>query len=115
MIAHFHSNDLRRALLAHARLKKLVARIFNGNVSQGEVFRIGLGVNEEVISILKSLQWTKESTLWKTALKMTSNTANFNKEFHDEIHRILLLSAICTRLIFSEIGAMISARKSLQS
>jgi hypothetical protein len=112
MTSHFHSNDLTRALLAHTRLKKLVARIFEGNVSQGEISRIGLEVNEQVISLLKSLQWTKESTLWKTALKMTSNTTIFNKELSGEIYRILLLSAICTRLIFSEIGAIISARKS---
>jgi len=77
-----------------------------------EMSKLRLEINKQVQSFLQSLFWTKESTLWKTATRLIENSSiQVTEEPSNEFHRTLLLSAICTRLMFSEINTIIATRR----
>lgn len=76
-----------------------------------EAFRNKLEINKQIMSFLDSLLWTRESSLWKTAFRIVNDVTVTYSDSLDEIHRIVLLSAICTKLAFSEINAIITNRR----
>ncbi len=112
MNSYFKHDDLTRLLFAHNQLKKHIAKILENTKSQREISKLRLEINKQALSFLQSLSWTRESTLWKAAIGMVKNsTIHITEEPLNEFHRILLLSAICTRLIFSEINIIMTERR----
>ncbi|RLG49125.1 MAG: hypothetical protein DRN90_02475 [Thermoproteota archaeon] len=79
-----------------------------------EILRNKLEINKQFMSFLDSLLWTRESPLWKTAFRMV-NDIRITYNDLGEIHKVVLLSAICTKLIFSEINAIITNRRAFES
>ncbi|GEM_PF-5516936 len=111
---HLYSvhDNFSRALFAHAKLKEYIARIIEKSTSREEIFKYRSEISEQASTFLESLLWTRDSTLWKTAFKMVSDLSRVkNIGILNELYNFSLLSAICTRLMFSEINSMIAARK----
>ncbi len=112
MNSYFRHSDLTRLLFAHNQLKRQIARILENTNSQREISKLRLEIDKQVLSFLQSLTWTRESTLWKAAIRMIKNPiVHVTKEPSNEFYQILLLSAICTRLMFSEINTIIATRR----
>ena len=116
-MSFYHNYDyFTQLLFVHAELKKKIAKFLENSNYSGEISQLKLEIDKLVKSLLYSLLWTKESTLWKTALRIANNPLPINeKNSFNELYRIILLSTICTKLIFSEISAIVASKRRRES